>query len=334
MMGPSTGGTPGRKPLASVVVNNHNYARFLGHAIDSALAQTYAPIEVLVVDDGSTDASRDVIASYGDKLIPIFKENGGQASAFNAGFAESRGEVVLFLDADDGPLGGEAPPTSGNAWSRRFLERVLPMPEQKFPINSDGYLVTLAWIYGVVRAVKEPLALYRGHGRNQFVSKPPALKRRRQREMYIRRCVALAQHLKAMNVPADVKEWRTRGPYQWEEHLRGAKRELADLIPAGSRFILVDEEEWGDESGDWSGVMPGLFAVPYLERNGLYDGRPTDGTSAIANLERLRKEEARYIVFTWTTKWWLDEFGEVSHYLRAHYRCIPTTDLVVVFDLG
>jgi glycosyltransferase involved in cell wall biosynthesis len=89
------------QPLVSIIIDNFNYARFVGAAIDSALAQRYAPIEVVVVDDGSTDNSRDVISSYGDRLSAIFKPNGGHASAFNAGFAASRGEIVIFLDADD-----------------------------------------------------------------------------------------------------------------------------------------------------------------------------------------------------------------------------------------
>ena len=54
------------KPLVSIIIDNFNYARFIRAAIDSALAQSYQPIEVIVVDDGSTDASRDVISSYGD----------------------------------------------------------------------------------------------------------------------------------------------------------------------------------------------------------------------------------------------------------------------------
>ncbi|MCL1463447.1 glycosyltransferase family 2 protein [Argonema galeatum] len=89
------------KPLVSIAINNYNYARFLGEAIDSALNQTYPHTEVIVVDDGSTDNSREIIASYGDKIIPLLKENGGQASAFNAGFAASKGDIICFLDADD-----------------------------------------------------------------------------------------------------------------------------------------------------------------------------------------------------------------------------------------
>ncbi|HEX8831207.1 MAG TPA: glycosyltransferase, partial [Longimicrobium sp.] len=88
-------------PRVSIVVNNYNYGRFLAEAIDSALAQTYPGVEVVVVDDGSTDDSREVIARYADRVLPVLKENGGQASAFNAGFARSSGDIVFFLDADD-----------------------------------------------------------------------------------------------------------------------------------------------------------------------------------------------------------------------------------------
>ncbi len=89
------------KPLFSVLINNYNYANFLTQAIDSALSQTSDLIEVIVVDDGSKDNSQEIIASYGNQIIPVFKENGGQASAFNAGFNASQGEIICFLDADD-----------------------------------------------------------------------------------------------------------------------------------------------------------------------------------------------------------------------------------------
>ncbi len=89
------------RPLVSIVINNYNYGHFLGDAIDSALAQTYSNVEVVVVDDGSTDNSHTVIKHYGDRIIPIYKPNGGQASAFNAGFAASNGDIICFLDADD-----------------------------------------------------------------------------------------------------------------------------------------------------------------------------------------------------------------------------------------
>jgi glycosyltransferase involved in cell wall biosynthesis len=88
-------------PLVSVIIDNYNYARYLRQAIDSALAQTYSNFELIVVDDGSTDESRQIIRDYGDRITPLLKDNGGQGSAFNAGFALSRGELVCFLDSDD-----------------------------------------------------------------------------------------------------------------------------------------------------------------------------------------------------------------------------------------
>lgn len=88
-------------PLVSVIINNYNYGHFLGEAIDSVLNQTYPYIEIVVVDDGSTDNSREIISSYQEKIISVLKENGGQASAFNAGFAASRGDIIFMLDSDD-----------------------------------------------------------------------------------------------------------------------------------------------------------------------------------------------------------------------------------------
>lgn len=90
-----------REPLVSIIINNYNYGRFLGDAIDSALGQSYPCIEIVVVDDGSTDNSRAIVNKYGNQVVSVFKQNGGQASAFNTGFANCRGEIVCFLDSDD-----------------------------------------------------------------------------------------------------------------------------------------------------------------------------------------------------------------------------------------
>lgn len=89
------------QPLVTIIIDNYNYAQYLTEAIESALRQSYHRTEVIVVDDGSTDNSRDVIARYGERIIPVLKENGGQASAFNAGLARGQGDIVIFLDADD-----------------------------------------------------------------------------------------------------------------------------------------------------------------------------------------------------------------------------------------
>ena len=87
---------------ASIVITNYNYDRFLARCIDSALAQSYPVTEVVVVDDASEDQSREIIQSYGERVVPVLQDrNGGQGAAFNAGFRACQGDVVLFLDADD-----------------------------------------------------------------------------------------------------------------------------------------------------------------------------------------------------------------------------------------
>jgi len=87
--------------LISILVNSYNYEQFVGATIRSALAQTYPNVEVIVVDDGSSDGSWKVIESFGDRITAIKQNNGGQGSAYNAAFERARGEFVLFLDSDD-----------------------------------------------------------------------------------------------------------------------------------------------------------------------------------------------------------------------------------------
>lgn len=86
---------------ATILINNYNYGRYLGAAIDSALGQNWDDLEVVVVDDGSTDGSSSVIRSYGEAVVAVWKDNGGQSSAINAGFDASSGDVLFLLDADD-----------------------------------------------------------------------------------------------------------------------------------------------------------------------------------------------------------------------------------------
>jgi glycosyltransferase involved in cell wall biosynthesis len=85
----------------TVVICNYNYERYLAAAIDSALAQDYPATDVVVIDDGSTDGSRAVIEQYGTRISSIFKENGGQVSAYNHAIEVLETEYAIFLDSDD-----------------------------------------------------------------------------------------------------------------------------------------------------------------------------------------------------------------------------------------
>ncbi len=90
--------------LVSVLIDNYNYANFLPECIESVLNQTYQNFEIIIVDDGSKDNSKEIIKNYAKKdkrIKPVFKKNGGQASAFNEGFKHCNGELICFLDSDD-----------------------------------------------------------------------------------------------------------------------------------------------------------------------------------------------------------------------------------------
>lgn len=96
----STAPGPGM-PRISVVIPTYNRAHYLPQALDSVLAQTCGPLEVIVVDDGSTDGTREVVRGYGDRVRYIYTPNGGVGRARNIGMCQSRGEYVTFVDSDD-----------------------------------------------------------------------------------------------------------------------------------------------------------------------------------------------------------------------------------------
>ena len=96
----------------SVIMPCYNAAAYVGEAIEDVLAQTYGPVELIVVDDGSTDGSADVVARYGRAVRLIRQSNGGCASARNTGLAHATGAYVAFLDADD-------------RWDPRILEALV-----------------------------------------------------------------------------------------------------------------------------------------------------------------------------------------------------------------
>ena len=89
------------KYLISAVIPAYNNGKYITRAIESVLTQSYKPFEVIVVDDGSTDNTKEVVSSFGDNVIYIQKENGGASSARNAGVVAAKGDWIAFLDGDD-----------------------------------------------------------------------------------------------------------------------------------------------------------------------------------------------------------------------------------------
>lgn len=122
----------------SVIIPNFNYERFVGAAIDSALALDWPDVEVVVVDDGSTDNSLEVIRSYGDRIRVLAIENSTQRVAVNRGFAATTGDVIVVLDADD-VLPPELPSRLAQVWGPAVSKvqfRMQRIDESGMPIGT------------------------------------------------------------------------------------------------------------------------------------------------------------------------------------------------------
>ena len=90
-----------QSPLISCIVPVYNGERYIKEALDSILAQTYRPLEIIVADDGSTDGTESVVANYGNRVRCLWQPNAGPAAAWNLGVRAAQGEFVVFLDSDD-----------------------------------------------------------------------------------------------------------------------------------------------------------------------------------------------------------------------------------------
>jgi glycosyltransferase involved in cell wall biosynthesis len=350
--------------LLSIVVNNHNYGRFVEDAIASAVVQNAGLAEVIVVDDGSTDNSRDIINRFSDRTTTIFKQNGGQASAFNAGFERTVGEWVIFLDADDvllkdcaegvaaaaesgvtkitwsmpiiGPHGerrtGTAPvrtpasgdlrqrliakgpqafeyaPCSGNAWSRSFLEKVLPMPEEQFRQGADGYLILLSPLYGLSVLSKEPLSAYRRHEKNFLATKSQFEMRDVLRLRYSVLTDILVNHLARCGLTFDRDGWR----YDYWDRLDELETAMLKHVPKDSSLVLVD-----DNALNIGSEFNGRPCRTLMEEDGEYVGPPLAGDRAVEQLRDFGRQGVRYVVFMWHSFWWLEYYPELRLYLET-----------------
>ncbi len=375
-------------PSVSVVINNFNYERYVGLAIESALAQR-PRVEVVVVDDGSSDGSREVVSSYRRRVKLVFQDNGGQAAAFNSGFAAATGDVVVFLDADDllapqavrtirtkfaeqgvaklhwplweidatgrttgilrpetlmpegnlrrrvvelGPLAHSNPPTSGNAFSRWVLERVLPMPVEEYRICADAYLVMLASIFGPVRRSLMPLSYWRRHGENRFNGTRETVVERvaADLERYDVLAATLAVHLEAQGTRVDPVVWQRRNVgYRRLERIRSSLAAIEDVIPAGGGLVLVDDGDWSQGHLENRELLPGRPTFRLFD--GMALAEPPAESAVLAELRRLGRAGATHIAFVWPGAWLLQQYPALETHLRTRGRAIPGD--ILAFEL-
>lgn len=341
----------------SILINNYNYANFVGQCIESALAQDHDDVEVIVADDCSTDDSAAVIRAFGDRVIPILKQvNAGHAAAFNSGFAACSGGLVMFLDADDylyphaattllaawrpgvamiqglldivdgdgvrtglfpsdpailerGELAGslirrgrvEAVVTSGLAFDRSVLERVMPVPEQGFRQGADGYLASVVPLFGTVAVSLSPIAAYRQHsGNHSQFSKRVAARARWQIEHDRHRHAAIRTTAAGIGMAAAADMGAAD-----DQHL-GARLASLRLEPADHPVShdragrLARLGAWASLTGPgplwrrgavalWflaAGNLPGAMARPVIEWRLLPSTRPTAMSKAGRGVKR------------------------------------------------
>lgn len=257
----------------SVVVSSYNYGCYLRTAIDSALAQRTDRLQVIVVDDGSTDESIAIIESYGDRIETVFQTNQGQIASCTVGLELCRHDIVIFLDSDDrlepfaasdimalwtpstvkvqyalqaidgdGALVNTVFPkyphsltpdviraellragvypattTSGTAFSRAFLQKVMPIPAS-YDCDIDDALNVSAPLHGDVQTLRKTLGHYRVHDRNTSAhSKLSAerferyVKDATERTRYLRdRCQERGQPLADNVLANDLAYWESR----------------------------------------------------------------------------------------------------------------------------
>jgi hypothetical protein len=229
-----------------------------------------------------------------------------------------RGRVV-----HDGPWGLSSPPTSGNAWSRAFLEQVLPIPSG---VWGDAYLNSWAYALGRVCALAEPRGAYRVHSQNSYKGRTFD-ERIAHDQRHLERCgAALGEYYRGRGIEVDVERWKSAA---WQQRVYLSARELEAVIPPATRFILVDEDNWGT-----GGLLGGRPAFSFPERNGWFAGPPADTAAALAELERLAAAGARFIAFAWQAFWWLEHYAGLREHLRSHFRCVLENDRLVVFELA
>ena len=113
----------------------------------------------------------------------------------------------------------------------------------------------------------------------------------------------------------------------WEERVQLAKREIAEAIPVGETYILLDEDSWG--LGD---VVPGRRRINFLERDGRY-WAPPDDDAGIQQLTKLRNSGTSFMVCVWPAFWWFGYYQAFHRHLRSHYSCVLENERLVIFDL-
>ena len=356
---------------ASIVITTHDYERFLPYAVDSALAQTHGRLEVVVVDDGSTDGTPAVLERYAGRIVALRKQNGGQASAFNAGLAASTGDLVCFLDADDLLLPHaiaravaeyERAPYAKAHWPLWEIDagrRALGSIDPPAPLAAGDLRARIAR-RGPGAYVTPPTSgnLFARHVLEAIGPVPDDL--RLTADSYLYDQAPLYGRVADLGAPLGAIRRHGRRHFSslaFEERLANSvlahelllaplARRCAELglehdvaawrdrsWPMRSRRALDEVAEVVQRDTVWALADGGRLGVPTAHGEALaFPADPPD-TVALDALERLRAAGARFLVVAWPSFGWLERVPRFAARLRRRHRLVRATERVRVFAL-
>ena len=244
-------------PLLTVLIDTYNYGQYIEEAVESVLAQDFPreQREILVVDDGSTDDTAERLKKYGDAIRYLRKPNGGQASAFNFGFAAARGEIVAALDADDLWLADklkrvcetfEKNPDAGMVYHRTYLWR------DGEKVEDDSYFSEVS---GNVQENRVSLLRYpmvgtsclafRRDALNKLLPVPEAL--RSQADAYLTALIIFVAPVVAL--PEFLAKYRLHGTNLFQASAEGASREVIEHRMEMRAALMAEIRAWLERNG-------------------------------------------------------------------------------------
>lgn len=253
--------------------------------------------------------------------------NGIPDGKISPSFPLSKGNFINdMLTKGPAAAGGPpySPPTSGNAWSRFFLQHIMPIDENSYRTSPDQLLHALAPIYGEVIPIHQILGSYRVHGGN-YSQKPLHFFAEEFVSRFELTCHFVAEHLHANGYAADPSTWPRNSYYH---QVLSAFNFIRELVLPGEHFILIDNDEWGVSKSFENRLRSFL-----VEKNGFYNGHPADEDDALQSLLDRLKEGARYIFISQTSDWYLEAYSKLSDYLVKHFESIGCNDYVKGFRL-
>jgi glycosyltransferase involved in cell wall biosynthesis len=247
-----------KAPFFTVLIDTYNYGEYIEEAVASALGQDFPAEEreILVVDDGSTDNTEERLRKFGEAIRYFKKPNGGQASAFNFGFAHARGEVMALLDADDvwlpEKLGHvyeafERHPGAGMVYHRVHLWNGMN------DISEDTYFIPVS---GRVPENKRALLQYPMVGTSCLAFRREALQKllpvpetlRFQADAYLTALIIFVAPVVA--VPEFLGKYRLHGANLFQASPEGVSRRQIERRMAVREALLSEIENWLKKHGE------------------------------------------------------------------------------------